>query len=247
MAASVTYYGNAVCSIAIGSDTVLVDPYISGNDEHDLTVAEVVEAEAPDAVLVTHSAHDHIGDAETIAKEYDVPVLTEPAAGHYLEARGVPAELVTTVVWGMTASIGGLSIRILEAHHVSITEHEGELLSGHPLSFLVSDGDHSVYHMGDTSIFSDLQLVGELHDPDAICIGVGQAYDAAAETDERIEKNIAELSTDEAVMAADWIDPTYVVPIHYIVDERAAFLEALAASPADAEAAPLDVGESLDL
>lgn len=247
MTSSVTYYGNAVCSIALGADTVLVDPYISGNDEHDLTVAEVVEAENPDAVLVTHAAHDHIGDAETIAKDYDIPVLTEPAAGHYLEAKGVPAELVTTVVWGMTASVGDLSIRILEAHHVSITEHDGELLSGHPLSFLVSDGDNSVYHMGDTSIFSDLKLVGDRHDPDVICMGVGQAYDAAAEMDERITKNIAELSTDEAVTVAEWIDPESVVPIHYVGDERQAFLEELASSSARAEAVALDVGESLEL
>jgi L-ascorbate metabolism protein UlaG (beta-lactamase superfamily) len=245
--ASVTYYGNAVCSITLGSATVLVDPYISENDEHELTVAEVVEAEDPDAVLVTHSAHDHIGEAETIAMEYDVPVLTEPAAGHYLEATGVPDELVTTVVWGMTASIEGLSIRILEAHHVSIMEHEGDLLSGQPLSFLISDGDNSVYHMGDTSIFSDLQLVGERHDPDVICLGVGQAYDAAAEADERITTNIAELSTDEAVMAAEWIEPDHVLPIHFVGDERAAFVDALSASSAEAEAAPLDVGETLEL
>jgi L-ascorbate metabolism protein UlaG (beta-lactamase superfamily) len=247
MTPSVTYYGNAVCSIELGSDSVLVDPYVSGNDEHDLTVAEVVEAADPDAVLVTHAAHDHMGDAETIALEYDVPVLTEPAVGHVLEANGVPAELVTTVVWGMTATVGDLSIRILEAHHVSITEHEGDLVSGHPLSFLVSDGDHGVYHMGDTSIFSDLQLVGERHDPDVICMGVGQAYDAAAEMDERITKNIAELSTDEAVTVAEWIDPEYVVPIHYVGDEREQFVDALDASSADAEAAPLDVGETLEL
>jgi L-ascorbate metabolism protein UlaG (beta-lactamase superfamily) len=247
MAASLTYYGNAVCSIAFGSDTVLVDPFIAENDEHDLTVAEVVEAEDPSAVLVTHAAFDHVGDAETIAREYDVPVLTEPATGHYLEATGVPEELVTTAAWGMTATVGELSIRVLEAHHVSVTEHEGEFLSGYPVSFLVSDGDRSVYHLGDTSIFSDLQLFGDRHDPDVLCIGVGQAYDAAAELDERITKNVAELSTDEAVTVTEWIDPDHVVPIHYVDDERAAFLDALAASSADAEAAPLAVGESLEL
>ncbi|MFB6310466.1 MAG: MBL fold metallo-hydrolase [Salinirussus sp.] len=248
MADTVTYYGQSVCSVTLGADTVLIDPYISENDDSDVTVAEVVEAEDPDAVLVTHAAHDHMGDAATIALEYDVPVLTEAATGHALEAAGVPDELITTVVWGMTGYVGELTIRIVEVRHISATELDGQLVaSGHPLSFMITDGDRTVYHMGDTSIFSDLELIGELHEPDVVCMGVGQAYDAAAERDERITSNIAELSTDEAVMAADWLDPDSVIPMHYVGDEGVEFVSALEDSEVDVEPVQLGVGDTLEL
>lgn len=248
MARAVTYYGQSVCSVTLGQDTVLVDPYISENEDSDVTVAEVVEAEDPDAVLVTHAAHDHMGDAADIALEYDVPVLTEAATGAALEAAGVPDELITTVVWGMTAYVGHLTIRILEVRHISATELDGRLVaSGQPLSFMITDGETTVYHMGDTSIFSDLELVGDLYAPDVVCMGVGQAYDAAAELDERLTTNIAELSTDEAVTAADWLDPDYVLPMHYVGDEDDAFVSALEDSDFAVEPVQLGVGETLEL
>jgi L-ascorbate metabolism protein UlaG (beta-lactamase superfamily) len=250
----VTYYGNAAFAIASAGTTVLVDPYLTDSEECPWDASEVVDREDPDAVCVTHAAFDHVGDAAEIARDEGIPVLTEPATARYLRSEGVPDERITSVIWGMTASVGDLSIRILESRHASIHEDDEEFVSGVPLSFLFCDdgeGDGpagsaaSVYHMGDTSIFRDLETYGDLHDPDVVLVGVGQAYDAAAASDGPITPLISELSTDEAVLATRWLGADRAVPMHYVGDERERFLDAMADAGGVPEAVPLDPGESL--
>ncbi len=237
-----TYYGNATFAIGSAETTVLVDPYLTENEECPWEAASVIDREAPDAIAVTHAAFDHVGDAAELARDHGLPVLTEPATAHYLRTEGVPDERLTEVVWGMEASIGDLSIRILEARHASIRTVGEDLVSGVPLSFLIRCGDDSVYHMGDTSIFRDLETYGELHAPDVVLVGVGQAFDAAAVADGPIEPTISELSTDEAVLATEWLGADRAVPMHYIDDERERFTAAMADSEANVVA--LDPGES---
>lgn len=256
----VTYYGNATFSIASDGTTVLVDPYLTANEECPWDAGEVLDREEPDALCVTHAAHDHVGEAAELAREDGIPVLTEPATARYLRSEGVPEDRITSVVWGMEAEIGDLSIRILETRHASIREIGEELVSGVPLSFLVRNGGDgversstgsaaeppaSVYHMGDTSIFRDLETYGDLHGPDVVLVGVGQAYDAVAEAEGPVTPRISELSTDEAVLATRWLDADRAVPMHYVNDERERFLEAMADAEGVPEVVPLDPGDSL--
>ena len=256
----VTYYGNAAFAVASAGTTVLVDPYLTENEECPWDAGEVLDREDPDAVCVTHAAYDHVGDAAELARDGGLPVLTEPATARYLRSEGVPEDRITSVVWGMEAEIDDLSIRVLEARHVSVREVGDELVSGVPLSFLFRsggegrspsdsaaephDGD-SVYHMGDTSIFRDLETYGDLHAPDVVLVGVGQARDAPAEADGPIVPRISELTTEEAVLATRWLGADRAVPMHYVNDERERFLDAMADADGVAEAVPLDPGESL--
>ena len=242
---TLTYLGNAACAIDDGSAGVLVDPYLSDNEEWPHGVEEALEAAGPvDGVLVTHVADDHVGDAATLALEHDLPVVSEPATVHALSAAGVPEDRLSTVVWGQAVEVGGLRVRVLEARHASSTSVEGRLVSGQPVSFLVSSGGTSIYHLGDTSIHRDLELFGALYDPDVALVGVGQAY-PGQEKAVPFPKNIAELTTDEAVLASRWVGADRVVPIHYLPDERERFLEAIGAASDVPEAVPLDPGESL--
>ncbi|MDX1746535.1 MAG: MBL fold metallo-hydrolase [Halobacteriales archaeon] len=160
---------------------------------------------------------------------------------------GVPEELLTSVIWGMEAEIGDLSVRILEARHASIREIDGELVSGVPLSFLFRNEDESVYHLGDTSIFRDLETYGDLHEPDVVLVGVGQAYDAPAQSAGPITRRISELTTEEAVLATRWLGAERAVPMHYVNDERERFLDAMADADGVAEPVPLAPGESLSV
>jgi len=242
---NVTYYGNATFSITSTETTVLVDPYLTENEECPWDAGEVLERENPDALCVTHAAFDHVGDAAELAREEKMPVLTEPATARYLRSEGVSESQITSVVWGMEAQIEDLSIRILETRHASIREVDDKLVSGVPLSFLFRNDGDSVYHMGDTSIFGDLELYGDIHDPDVVLIGVGQAYDAPAESDGPIIPRISELSTEEAVMATGWLNADRVVPMHYVNDEREQFLKTIAEAEDIADPVPLDPGESL--
>jgi len=241
----VTYYGNATFAIASADTTVLVDPYLTANEECPWDAAEVIDRENPDALCVTHVAFDHVGEAAELARDEGLPVLTESATARYLQSEGVPDDRITSVVWGMQAEIGDLSIRILESRHASVWETDEELVTGVPLSFLFRHDGAIVYHMGDTAIFSDLKLYGELHDPDVVLVGVGQAYDAPARSEGPVVRRIHELSTEEAVMATRWLDADRAVPMHYVNDEREQFLDAMADASDVADPVPLDPGESL--
>ena len=241
----VTYYGNAAFSIASQGTTALIDPYLTGNEECPWDASEVLDREEPDVLCVTHAAHDHVGEAAELAREDGVPVLTEQATARYLRSEGVPGERITSVVWGMEAEIGDLSVRVLETRHASIREVGDELVSGVPLSFLFRVEGESVYHMGDTSIFRDLETYGDLHDPDVVLVGVGQAYDAPARAEGPITPRISELTTEEAVLATRWLGADRAVPMHYVNDERKRFLEAMADAEGVPAVVPLDPGESL--
>lgn len=242
---TITFLGNAAVAIDDGDAGVLVDPYLADSDEWPGDLDAALDAVgAVDGVLVTHAADDHLGDAPALALEHGLPVVSEPATTHALEAAGVPAEQLSTVVWGQTVDVAGLTVRVLEARHASSTVVDGRLVSGQPASFLVSSGGTSVYHMGDTSIHRDLELFGELYDPDVALLGVGQAYPGEDEATP-FGRNIAELTTDEAVLAARWVGADTVVPMHYLPAERERFLEAIAADPDVPETVPLDPGESI--
>lgn len=238
-----TFFGNAAFAVDSADTTVLIDPYLTDNPECPYDADEVVDRIGPvDAVCVTHAAYDHLGDTLSLATEYGIPVVTEPATVRHLHGAGVPESATTLLVWGQTATVGDLSVRALEAHHVSVLSTDEGYLTGQPLAFLVDDGETRVFHGGDTAIFGDLDLFGDLYEPDVTLLGVGQAraYDA-----EPVGRNVAELTTEEAVLAANWLGSERVVPMHYLPPERDAFVEAMAAESAGQRVESLDPGETL--
>lgn len=244
-----TFLGNATFGIASETTSVLIDPYISENEECPWTIEEVYEevgGGSIDALCVTHIGYDHIGDALELALEYETPVITEPATMHFLQKNGVPEEQLSKLGWGLMAEVGDLTVRALEAHHLSSTVMDGNLVTGVPLGFLVTDDDSTIYHPGDTSIFSDLELFGELYEPDATLLGVGQAH-SEADSEGPVTRIIHEFTTEEAVMAARWIGSDKVVPMHYLPAEREAFLDAMEDAEDVPEVVPLEPGESLEV
>lgn len=245
----VTFLGNATFGVASEETSVLIDPYVSENEECPWDVDEVYErvgGGSIDALCVTHIGYDHIGDTLELALEHGTPVITEPATMYYLQQRGVPEEQITKLGWGLMAEVGDLTVRALEAHHLSSTVVDGNLVTGLPLGFLVTDGDTSVYHPGDTSIFSDLKLFGELYEPDVTLLGVGQAH-SEADLDRPVTRIIHEFTTEEAVMVARWLGSDTVVPMHYLPDELDAFVEAMDEADDVPDVANLEPGESLQV
>lgn len=243
-----TYFGNAVFGIRSADVTVLIDPYITESEQFQPGLDAVFDSLGSiDVVCVTHIGYDHLGDTLTLARDYEIPVITEPATAHYLREHGVPDDRITVLVWGIRATIHDMTIRAIEAHHLSIDVVNDNLVSGLPLGFLLSDGDTSIYHVGDTSIFSDLKLFGDVYEPDVTLLGVGQAH-VEDGPDEEITRVISELTTEEAVMVAEWIGSETVIPMHYIPEkkEREAFIQAMDDIDRPTVVS-LDPGDSLNL
>lgn len=227
---------------------MLIDPYITDNDDCPWELDDVYENAGGtiDAICVTHLADDHLGDCLDLALEYQTPVITEPGTMHYLQEKGVPEDQITKLVWGMTAKVDNLAVRSLETHHFSNAVVDGDYVTGLPMGFLLSTNETSIYHMGDTSIFSDLKLIGELYDPDVTLLGVGRAH-ADNSKDGPVTRISHELTTEEALTVARWVGTDTVVPMHYLPGEREAFLEAWADVEDGPDVVPLDPGETLEI
>lgn len=201
----ITYLGHAGFRVTSSETSILIDPYLTENKHTDISLESVTDA---DGICVTHAAFDHIGDTSALAQDHGIPVFTEPATKYALEQDGVPPEMITKLLWGMEKELGDLSIRAIEAHHASTTRVDGSLVTGSPVGFLISDDTDNVYHLGDTSIFKDIKLFGELYQPDLSLVPIGRAEGA-----------LGELKPDEAARIAEWTRSPSVVPMHYQPNE----------------------------
>jgi len=208
------------CVMLDGSKKVLIDPFIRDGS---------VAATNPDIVAVTHGHADHLG--ETVALKRKTVAVGEVA--HYLRGRGVPAESMNI---GGTIELDGVSFTMTPAVHSSRIEDEsGSFDGGAAAGFVIRMDGVSVYHAGDTALFSDMKLIGELCHPDIALIPIGGRYT---------------MGTDAAMMAAQFIGAKTVVPIHYNTWDRIAadplpFKKALERT-ADISVRILKPGESMD-
>lgn len=199
-----TYIGHSAVTLTSESgQTILIDPWI---DENPHTNRSSDTFDTIDELLVTHAAHDHLGDAPEIAEANDAELVCDSATAMKLDAQGFPEHLLRQYIWGPEytppVSDGSWSVRILEAHHQSAVP-ELELI-GEALAYLVTIDGERVYHMGDTSISRDFELFGDLYDPTVLLVPVGEAID-----------QFVELHPDEAALVTEWLGPDVAIPIHY--------------------------------
>jgi L-ascorbate metabolism protein UlaG (beta-lactamase superfamily) len=179
-----TWLGHA-CVLLAGSKKVLVDPFIEGGS---------VLWTNPDLVAVTHGHNDHLG--ETVALGKKTIAITEIA--RYLQANGLPAEGMNI---GGTLVADGVSFTMTPAIHSSWIDGAGmSCPGGIAAGFIISMDGITVYHAGDTALFSDMKLISELYHPDVALLPIGGRFT---------------MGTAEAMMAANFIGAKTVIPIHY--------------------------------
>ena len=199
---------------------VLIDPYLDANSASPIKTDDL---EKVDLILVTHAAYDHLGDAGKIAKKFKAPVICGADVRVHLIKEGVTPEKLVTTIWGVTAEVAGIRVRSVESRHwSSMAEADGAYYSGPPMGFIVyTDPGVRIYHSGDSALFSDLRLLGQLHRPNIglINVSLGPLRDSPYLT--------GEMTPYEAALAAQWLGLDYVIPIHFgTVDTHVeAFLE----------------------
>lgn len=231
------YYGLSSFELAYGDARLLVDPWVVEPEWTDVAVSEFADV---DSVFVTHGAYDHLGETAEIARAAEATVYTEPAVADHLVDEGVPEAQVERVIWGNAFETDGVGVRVLETRHLSYFESDGERLSGLPLGFHFEFADAGLYYVGDTSLFSDLELFARVNDPDVVLLPVGSA-----------PGDLAPLPPRDAAVAAAWLDVEAVIPVHYVPgsDEVAAFERELAERAGDdaPDVVELAVGDSYAL
>jgi L-ascorbate metabolism protein UlaG (beta-lactamase superfamily) len=196
------YFGLSSFALTDGETRLLVDPWVSDPDWTDATVSDLEDV---DAIFVTHGAYDHLGDTARIADASGATVYTEPAVADHLVVEGLPESQVDRVIWGNTVTVAGVRVRVVETRHLSYFESDGQRVSGMPLGFHFEFADASLYYVGDTSLFSDLELFVGVNAPDVVLLPVGSA-----------PGDRAPLPPRDAAIAASWLSVDTVIPVHYV-------------------------------
>jgi L-ascorbate metabolism protein UlaG (beta-lactamase superfamily) len=187
----IRFLGHACFELSDGDTRVLVDPFLSGNPSAAVTADEL----DPTHIFLTHGHSDHYGDIEAIAKRTGAQVVAIVEIANELGEAGV--ENVSDPNMGGTVEFDDVWVRLVPAWHTSTTP--GGTVSI-PAGMVIGLGGKVVYHLGDTSLFSDLRLPGERDSIDVALIPIGGHY-----TMDRID----------AVKAAGLVGASTVIPCHY--------------------------------
>lgn len=172
----ITWLGHSAFRIQTAKANILIDPFLTGNPGF-------AGQDAKDAargithILLTHGHGDHVGDTIRLASETGATVLANADLAAWLGSKGVAKiDMGNT---GGTVSFDGFSATFTNALHSSaqITEDgvSHALGSANGLMLHFDDGP-TVYHMGDTDIFSDMALINELHEPDIGLVPIGDRF-----------------------------------------------------------------------
>lgn len=212
----ITFYGVAAYEIITSQGQhILVDPYLDANPGSPVKSHEL---ERVDLICVSHGAFDHMGDAEAIARRTGAPVVCGGDVKACLTARGIPADQVQATVWGIAVEVAGIRVQPVECHHwSSVTLPNGQHVAGVPIGFVIyADPSVRFYHYGDTAIFSDLNLIGELYQPTIGAIGISQPIEILDRVSGPGRILTGEMSPREGALAAQWLNLDIVLPCHYI-------------------------------
>ncbi|MDR2605312.1 MAG: metal-dependent hydrolase [Desulfovibrio sp.] len=169
MTASITWHGHAAFQITAPDCTILIDPFFTGNPSARTTAAE---AGKPDLVLVTHLHDDHTGDAVEICKRSGAALGAVVGAAEVLQARGVPA---AQIINGIGFNIGG-TVRV-KGVEITMTEAFHTCEAGAPVGYIIRLADGcTVHHAGDTGIFANMAVWGELYAVDLTLLPTGGLF-----------------------------------------------------------------------
>ncbi|MEO8665435.1 MAG: metal-dependent hydrolase [Ignavibacteria bacterium] len=187
----IIYHGHSFVEVITGGKTIFIDPFIEGNPFCDIKKEDA----KCDYIILTHGHDDHFGDTIEIAKANDATVIAMVELSDHLYLKKIKSH-------GM--SIGGAfhfpfgKIKLTIAHHSSSTQ-DG-VYTGSPAGVIIISEGKTLYHAGDTGLFYDMKLIGEMNKIDIAFLPIGDNYT---------------MGVDDAVKAAEFINAETVVPIHY--------------------------------
>ena len=172
-----TWYGHSAFRVETGEARILIDPFLSGNSSWGKGWEEA--AEGVTHVLLTHGHNDHVGDAEAILKKTGAMLVSNFEVCMFLVGKGVDQNRINPGNTGGTVDCGGFTVTFTQALHSSSYGGDGgqNTYLGNPNGLVLHfPDDKTLYHMGDTDIFSDMALIQELHEPVIGLVPVGDRF-----------------------------------------------------------------------
>ena len=193
---TITWLGHSAFRVRTpGGKEVLFDPWYTGNP----SFPEHARPTAADLILVSHGHSDHITDAAAMARATRATVVGIWEVTTWLGSKGVQS--LEPMNKGGSIDVQGLRITMTEAIHSSSFDENGIVYLGEPAGFIVRlENEQVIYFAGDTALFSDMKLLGELYKPDIAFLPIGDRFTMGPEL---------------AAMAAKWLGVKQVVPMHW--------------------------------
>jgi L-ascorbate metabolism protein UlaG (beta-lactamase superfamily) len=189
----IRFIGHATFELSDGSSRVLVDPFLAPNSPVAGVGADDVD---PTHILITHGHADHMADAVAVAKRTGAHCLALTELANWLGEQGL--ENVSDPNLGGTVEFEWGWVKVVQAFHTG-TLPDGTVVGGQA-GLVINIGGTTVYHLGDTCLFSDLRLIAERTPVDVALIPIGGHYT---------------MDRHDAVVAAELIGAGTVIPIHY--------------------------------
>jgi L-ascorbate metabolism protein UlaG (beta-lactamase superfamily) len=197
--ARLTWFGHATWLLETpGGKRVLVDPWFTGNPK----APEDPDLGTIDVILLTHGHSDHTADVIRIAREKQPKaVIGMMELLGYFEGKGV--ENCVGMNKGGSTEAEGIRVTLTNAFHSSSLEaDDGSIVyTGEPAGLIVTlENDFRIYHTGDTCVFGDMALIGELYSPDIMMLPIGDFFT---------------MGPFEAAKAVELVGVRHVIPTHY--------------------------------
>jgi len=180
-----------------GGKRILVEPFVSSNPSCPESAKKIGQL---DLILITHGHNDHTADALSIARTTGAHVIANYEICLWLEAKGI--QNTAPMGQGGTLSIGGLAITMVNAVHGSSSVDEGRVVYlGQAAGYVIRFEDGlTIYFAGDTDLFGDMRLIGEIHQPSVAFLPIGDRFT---------------MGPAGAARAIDLLGVRQVVPMHY--------------------------------
>ena len=233
MSTTITWLGHASFRLTLPDQRViLVDPWLRDNP----TCPEALKSPPRcDLILLTHGHGDHIGDVANLIEAHDPMIVGNFDLCAALEKQ-IGRGRFSSMGTGGTQSVEGINVSLTQAHHGSgIDSPSGPLYGGMPNGVVVAAPDvATVYHAGDTDVFSDMRLIKQLFDPKICILPIGDHFTMGAKG---------------AALAAEMLEPKTIIPCHYktfpmLAQSADGFREALPAALRERLIVP-EVGQEL--
>ena len=195
----VTYFGHSTFSLTTPSGEVaLIDPWVMTSPYCAETLKKVPRL---DVIFLSHAHSDHLGDLLALAKQHRPKIVAIFETCLWIESKGLEQE-TRPMGKGGSQTVGDFEVTMTHAFHSNSIEDAGTLVyGGEPAGLVIRmPGGFTIYHAGDTALFGDMKLIGELYKPDVAMLPIGDLFT---------------MGPREAAYAVRLLGVKHVIPMHY--------------------------------